>query len=1204
MDFYAVIRQAAMLLQQQGKLTYRTFKRQFALDDEALQDLKEELLFSHPVMDEDGRGLKWTGETSAALPHTRFRIDAETRFQGLLFAVTGLLRSERRVTYRTLKFAFDIDDALLELLRRELTFKQLAVDEDGEGLIWSESSLTLDRSGAAADAPEVMPQTPEAERRQLTVMFCDLVGSTDLAGKLDPEDLRDVVRAYQEAAAAVIERYEGHIAQYLGDGLLIYFGFPSAHEDDAPRAIYTGLGIPEAIAALNTRLQVDYGVQLAVRIGIHTGPVVVGAMGGGSRYENLALGETPNIAARLEGLAPANTVVISAATAQLARRSFLLEELGPHALKGVVEAVTLFRVVGPRTPDQADDSAMTRGFDDLVGRDEEIGLLLRRWQQSCEGLGQVVLLRGEAGIGKSSLVEGLRHHVRQAGFTRIAFRCSPYHANSAFYPIIEHTQRALGWQPDDTAEDQWAKLEQGLGDANLHLEEAVPLVASLLSIPLPAGRYAPLTLSSQQQRQHTQDVLVAWLLAEAERHPVLAVWEDLHWADPSTLETLGLLVEQAPTAAMLHVLTFRPEFEPPWPSRSHLTPITLNRLERLQAEGLVMRLAGGKTLPAEVVEHVVGKTDGVPLYIEELTKMLLKSDLLREEAGQYALTGPLASVAIPDTLQDSLMARLDQMHTAKDVAQLGSVLGREFTYEMLRAISSQDDETLEAGLAQLAAAELIYQRGRPPRATYIFKHALIQDAAYASLLRSARQRAHQKAAQQLEARFPEMVAARPELAAHHYTEAGLTETAIGHWRQAGQRASDRSAHQEAMSHLTTGLDLIHTLPETLERHQQELPLQTAIGTASLIIKGYGAPEAEAAYTRAYLLCQQLGETQDMGPVLLGLWRFYVTRSHFAQARQLAEELLSLAERKDEPSLYVVAHSVMGASCMWMGELRSARRHLQEGAVRYRLAHRHSPMFQMGQDPGVACRAIGAWTLWLLGYPDQALVGGREALELAAELDHPFSYGFALDLMAVVYQVRRQAQDVYDHADAAIILCAEQVFVYWLAQTTCLQGWALISLGQREQGLAQMRQGLRDLRATGADVFVPYFLTLLAEGYGDLHRAHEGLDAAKEALALIERIGGHVWKAEAYRLTGELRLQQATPDIAQAEICFRQALDIAQGQHAKSLELRAATSLARLWQGQGRHEEAHNLLAPIYHWFTEGFDTADLQEAKVLLEALS
>ena len=547
----------------------------------------------------------------------------------------------------------------------------------------------------------------------------------------------------------------------------------------------------------------------------------------------------------------------------------------------------------------------------LVGREEESGLLRRRWEQSKAGLGQVVLISGEAGIGKSALVERLRAQVRAEGLPRMAFRCSPYHTNSALYPVITHIERLLQFEPDDPPATRLAKLEAGLRPYRLPLAEVVPLFAGLLSVPLPAERYAPLTLTPQQQKQQTLDALVAWLAAEAERQPVLVAWEDLHWADPTTLEVLGLVIEQAPTVPMLHVLTYRPEFSPPWPQRSHMTPLVLNRLERPQVEALITQRAGGKTLPAEVVQHIVAKTDGVPLYVEELTKMLLASALLREEADQYVLTGPLRTVAIPDTLQDALMARLDQLNTAKEVAQLGAVLGREFAYELLQAIAPQDEATLQAGLAQLVGAELLYQRGRPPRARYLFKHALIQDAAYASLLKSTRQQVHQQIAQVLEARFPALVETQPELVAQHYTAAGCTEQAVRLLAAGGPTRQRPLGPSGSHQPLTTGIELLTTLPETPERTQHAVTLYIALGAALQMAKGHAAPEVEHAYTQARALCQQVGETPELVPVLFGLWRFYNTRAQLHTARELGETLLRLAQRAHDPALAVVAHYALG-----------------------------------------------------------------------------------------------------------------------------------------------------------------------------------------------------------------------------------------------------------------------------------------------------
>jgi class 3 adenylate cyclase/predicted ATPase len=1223
MDFVAVLDQVIALLRQRGRVTYRTLQLQFQLDEAHLEALKDEVLYAHPeIHDDAGHGLVWTPAAPAC------EAEATARFDAVFVTATTLLRAEKRVTYRFLAHACGLDEAFLTAVRRELLFKQLARDVDGEGLVWTGepeaarppaspavSPPTLPDAAGAAPAVRGEPQadrrvsgparpTSEAERRQLTVLFCDLVGSTQLSGQLDPEDLRAVVRAYQETAAEVIQRYEGHIAQYLGDGLLVYFGYPQAHEDDAQRAVHTGVELVEAIAGLHTRLEASYGVQLAVRLGIHTGPVVVGDIGGGGRREHLALGETPNIAARLEGLAAPNTVVISPVTARLVRQTFVLEDLGASALKGVGEPMAVWRVLGRRTPSRHDDEATPNRTPFLVGRDEELGLLRRRWEQSKEGLGQVVLLSGAAGLGKSSLVAALRAQVGREGSARLTLRCSPYHTNSALSPVIEHLQQVLQLERTDSPETKLAKLEQGLQTSRLPYEEIVPLFGALLAVPLPAARYPARSLSPQQQRQQTQDALVAWFLEEAIRQPVLAVWEDLHWADPTTLELLGLLVEQTPTAAMLHVLTFRPEFAPPWPTRSHLTPITLHRLERPQVEALIAHLAGGKALPAEVVAHIVAKTDGVPLYVEELTKMLLASDLLCADAEHYVLTGPLSTMAIPETLQDSLMARLDQLGTAKEVAQLGAVLGREFPYDMLRAVSSQDEATVQDGLARLVAAELLYQRGRPPRARYRFKHALIQDAAYASLLRSTRQQVHQQVAQLLEARFPETVETQPELVAQHYTAAGCAGQAVHYWQRAGEQASNRSAYLEAVSHFTTGLELLKTLPETPEHTQRALALHIALGAALQMTQGHAAPEVEHAYTRAYALCQQVGETPELVPVLLGLWRFYLLRSQLHTARELGETLLRLAQRADDPALAVLAPYTLGATCFWLGALLAARQHTEEGIVRYTPDQHRTLVFRMGQDPGVACRALTAQTLWLLGYPEQALARIHEALALAHALAHPYSLAYGRSWVAMLSQWCRDVPAVSEHAEAAVALATAQGFTQWAANGTITRGWALAMQGQGEAGLAQVRQGIAAWRATGAALLVPFLCTVLAEVCDRLGHTADGLQALAEAYTLVEQHEERYWEAEVCRLRGVLLLRQPGTPQEEAETWLQRALDVARRQEAKSLELRAAMSLSRLWQQQGKHTQAYDLLAPIYGWFTEGFETADLQDAKVLLEELA
>jgi class 3 adenylate cyclase len=777
-------------------------------------------------------------------------------FDDLLAQVLDLLQHEGRVSYRALKRRFNLDDNDLEDLKDEIiAAKQLAIDEQGRVLVWTGGSApshaitrptqtetpldTLHGPVAQPALTSAAPHAPQAERRQLTVLFCDLVDSTALSRRLDPEDYREVVREYQAVCAAVIQRFDGHIAQYLGDGLLVYFGYPQAHEDDAQRAGGAGLGILEAMRPLNVRLEQERGMRLAVRIGVHTGPVVVGAMGGGERQEQLALGDTPNLAARLQGLAAPNTVVVSAATLGLIEGFFTCQALGEHTIKGLDEPLRVYQLLAESGAQTRLDVVPSRGLTPLVGREQEVGLLLERWAESTEGRGQVVLLSGEAGIGKSRLVEVLRERVGRERVTWLTFRCSPYHTNSALYPVIAHLQRVLQWRPEATPAERLERLEHVLRAARLPLGEAVPLVAALLSVPL-AERYPSLDWSPQKQKQKTYEALVAWLVAEAERQPVLAVWEDLHWADPSSLEWLGLVLDQTPTVPLCHLLTCRPEFPPPWAPRSYLTQLTLARLTRPQVEEMVRRVTGGKALPAEVVQQIVAKTDGVPLFVEELTKTVLESGLLQKHEDYYELTGPLPPLAIPATLQDALMARLDRLAEGKAVAQLGAVLGRTFAYELLQAVAPLDELALWRDLVQLVQAEVLYQRGVPPQATYTFKHALVQDAAYQSLLRSTRQQYHQRTAQVMVERFPDLAETQPELLAQHYTAAGLGAQAIPYWLRAGQCAIERSANVEAISHLTRGLELLKALPDTIERAWQELELQIALGPALMATKGWGS----------------------------------------------------------------------------------------------------------------------------------------------------------------------------------------------------------------------------------------------------------------------------------------------------------------------------------------------------------------------------
>jgi class 3 adenylate cyclase/predicted ATPase len=1125
-------------------------------------------------------------------------------FEEVVDQAMAMLQRRGRVTYRLLKRQFTLDDEALEDLKIELIKGQrLAVDEAGEVLVWTGAAGTAPASPAPPPLHPSLPNPPpDAERRQLTVLFCDLVDSTVLARQLDPEELREVVRAYQATCAEVIARFEGHIAQYLGDGLLVYFGYPLAHEDDVQRAVRAGLGIVEAMGQLNPRLMQERGVQLAVRVGIHTGLVVVGEIGSGGRAEQLALGDTPNVAARMQGLATPDSVVMSEATARLVQGYFTTESLGPQSLRGVATPVPVYRVLGDSGVGSRLEVAAATGLTPLVGRASEVTLLLEHWARSTEGLGQVVLLSGEAGIGKSRLVEALSARVEHTHCPRITFRCSPYHTNSALYPVLEHIQHLLHFRPDDTPQERLARLEQALPPSCLALEETVPLLAAWLSLPPPEA-YPPLYLTPQQQRQKTQAALVAWLLAEAERLPVLVVGEDLHWADPSTLEWLDLFLEQIPTARVLTLLTCRPEFHPPWPPRSYLTQLTLSRLSRPQVEEMVRLVAGGKPLPVEVVQHIVGQTDGVPLYAEEMTKLVLEAGLVEERADRYALSGPLPAGLIPTTLRDALMARLDRLTTAKAVAQLGATLGRTFPYALLRVVSTLDEATLQRELGRLVEAELLYQRGHPSQATYLFKHALIQEAAYQSLLNSTRQQYHARTAQVLVEQFAETVEAQPELLAHHYTEAGLMAQAVPYWQQAGQRALERSATLEAVAHLTHGLEVLDTLPDTPERAQQELGLLIALGPALMNTKGQAAPEVGHAYARAHELCQQVGELPQRFQVLWGLRYMHQVRGQSQRAYEVGQELLSVAQQLHDPVLFVEAHRAQGNVAFWRGEFGVAQVHVQHALAQYDPQQMRDHVVRYGQNPGVFCRLFGAVTLWLLGYPDQARQWSEAALTHAQELGHAFILQQALCFAALLHLLRREAAMAQERAEAQRMLCAEEGFAMYQAWGTIEWGAALVAQGAWAEGLAQMRQGLATYQAIGK---LPWllFLGLLAEACGRAEQIEEGLRALHEALEALRTTEERMYEAELHRLRGELLLQQSAAPQGEAETSMQQALTIARRQQAKSLELRAAMSLSRLWQQQGKRQEAHDLLAPVYHWFTEGFDTGDLQEAKALLDALA
>ncbi|MGY3035664.1 putative ATPase [Bradyrhizobium sp. USDA 4354] len=914
------------------------------------------------------------------------------------------------------------------------------------------------------------------------------------------------------------------------------------------------------------------------------------------------VGDTPNLAARLQTLAEPDTVVISARTRELIGGLFELAELGLQILKGFPVPVRLWRVVGEGSAESRFEALHGAGLTPLVGRENEIGLLLEHWERAKESEGQVVLLTGEPGIGKSRLVRALRGRLENEPHTALGHYCSPHHQTSPFYPVIGHLERAAGFAVDDSAATRLDKLEALLALSTHHVAAVAPLLAALLSLETDA-RYPPLDMSPHRQKERTLEELVDQVLGLARRRPVLALFEDVHWADPTSLELLDLLVDRVQGVPVLVLITFRPEFEPRWTRYAHVTALNLRRLSRRQGAAMVARLSGGKALPPVVLDQIVAKTDGVPLFVEELTRTVLETNLLRDEGDHYALAGPLPPMAIPTTLQESLLARLDRLAPAREVAQVAAAIGREFSHELLAMTTALPEGELQVALDDLVGSGLVFRRGTPPQATYSFKHALVQDAAYATLVRAKRQRLHARIAAALEQHFPERVQAQPELLARHYTEAGLAEPATDYWLRAGQRAIARSAMAEALAQLRNGLDLLASLPEA-DQKRRELDLQVALGVALMATQGWSAPDAGRANARARELCEQIGTTAQLWPLLYGQWVFHGVRAEHNAAREVADEFLRRAQDHQETSATVVAHRVSGTGAFWRGEVTAARIHLERTLALYDQEQHRSLAFLYVQDPRVAALAALSWTLFALGYPEQARAQSHEALGAARELAHLNTLAYALLFACFFEQYGGAWREAKDRAEALVELSTEQGFPHFLAPAIVIRGWALTQSGEVQTGLTQIRQGIPAWRATGAALYEPYFLGLQAEVLGRSGAAEEGLDLVEKALERAEESGERWFEAELHRIMGELMLRLPTADASAAEARFRHAAAIARQQGAKLWELRAATSLARLWREQDRYAEARDLLGPLYSQFTEGFATPDLEAARTILREIT
>ena len=1046
---------------------------------------------------------------------------------------------------------------------------------------------------------------PEAERRQVTVMFCDLVGSTALASRLDPEDMREIVGAYYSCCADLITKAGGFVAKYMGDGVLAYFGYPHAHEHDAERAVQAGLAVVEAVPKLTTTT----GAPLQVRVGIATGLVVVGDLvGSGETQERGVVGETPNLAARLQPLAEPNAVVIADSTRRLLGNLFELKCLEPRDLKGFAEPVPVWAALRARSMESRFDALRTTSLTALVGREEESDLLLRRWSKGKTGEGQVVLLSGEAGIGKSRLTAALLERLTAEPHTRKRYFCSPHRADSALHPIIGQMERAAGLAYDDKPQAQLDKLDALLARTSTSPEDAA-LLAEMLSLPND-GRYPALALTSEQRRQRTLEALVSQLPALARQQPVLVILEDAHWVDPTSLEAFGRTIDRIKTLPVLLIVTFRPEFNAPWVGQSHVTSLTLNRLGEREAVAIIAHLAGKRELPPDVIAEIVERTDGIPLFVEEMTKAVLEAE--GDGAARRTVAAvPSSVLAVPASLHASLMARLDRLGPAKEVAQIASAIGREFSHALLASVVRKPEAKLGSALDRLIEAGLLFRHGVPPHASYLFKHALVQDAAYGTLLREPKRALHACIAETLESQFAETAESRPEILAHHCTEARLIEKAASLWGKAGQQSLMHSALAEAAVQFSRALAQISTLPGTPTRRREQIELQAALITPLIHTKGHAAAETKAVAERARLLIEHaeaLGEPPEdpllLFSVLYGFWAANYVGFNGDAMRDLAAKFLALAEKQGATAPLMIGHRLVGTSLVLTGDIAEGRWYLDQAVALYDPAEHRSLATRFGQDVGVANLSYRSLALWLLGYPEAALRDSDDALKNAREIDQAATLLYALYCAAVPRTLCGNLTAASARAQELVALAEEKGFSFWQADSMINQGVVLAAAGGAPNAIGIMIAGMTARRATGATFWMPLYLPYLARAHAGLGQFEEAWRCIGEATTAAETTKETWCEAEIHRTAGEITLLSPEPNVAKAQAHFARALAVARKQRAKSWELRAATSMARLWRGQGKGQQARDLLAPIYGWFTEGFDTLDLKQAKTLLDDLA